>query len=181
LRNQLITLFLFLAGLVTGPAWATSGTVVDDSGRPIAGASACLIEDGSPLLCVDTDANGYYKLPEVRVNAVRIRKSGYIPATIGAVTQEAPIVLARAASLRARVVDGATGRPVGGGRIVVSYPAGRVLDDFPFTKGGTHVATIDPGAVKVRADLPGYRSEVVDVVLEAGREASITLTVRKER
>lgn len=177
--NRVILIFIS-AVFAAAPALAFSGTVVDEQGRAIEGATACILADGKPLICDETDASGYYTLLDTRLTTLRIRKTGYVPAMLAPVTQEAPIVLRRAAALRVRVVDAATGAPVGGGRVVVSYPSGRVLDDFPFNASGVHIATIEPGPVRIRADVRGFRGDAVDVALEAGHEAAVVLEVRKE-
>jgi hypothetical protein len=159
---------------------AMSGTVVDRLGAPLEGAEACLISRGAPLLCVATDANGFWRLPDTAGDAVRVTKAGYLPGEAAAVSQAAPIVLDRAATLLVRVVDGA-GKPIEKGTLTVVYASGRKVGPLPFNRAGMRTPSLAPGAVRVIAEAEGCDlAAPASLTLEAGaeHEAVVTMTRR---
>ncbi|HEX6852996.1 MAG TPA: carboxypeptidase-like regulatory domain-containing protein [Candidatus Polarisedimenticolaceae bacterium] len=159
---------------------AMTGTVVDRQGVPIEGAEACLTTQGRALLCVVTDANGFWRLPDSAAEAVRVVKTGYLPGESAAVTQAAPIVLDRAATLLVRVVDGA-GNPVEKGTVTVVYASGRKIGPLPFNRAGMRTPSLPPGAVRITAEAEGFDpADPAAVTLEAGveREAVVRMTRR---
>jgi hypothetical protein len=151
-------------------ALALSGTVVDALGIPVEGAESCLISGGQPVLCVPTDANGFWRLTDTAAESIRITKSGFLPATLAPTTPPAPIVLERAAALRVRVVD-PQGNPVGSGTLTLVYASGRKIGPLPFNRAGMLHPSLPPGAVRVTAEADGWSLPApVAVTLEAGRE-----------
>jgi hypothetical protein len=169
-----------------GPIWlwmgvlAITGTVTDRQGVPIEGAEACLTTQGHPLLCAITDANGFWRLPDTAAESVRVVKTGYLPGTAAAVSQAAPIVLDRAATLLVRVVD-ASGTPVEKGTLTLVYASGRKIGPLPFNRAGMRTPSLAPGAVRVTAEAEGFDlAAPATVTLEAGaeHEAVVRMTRR---
>lgn len=149
---------------------AMSGTVVDREGAPIAGAEACLTRDGRPLLCVTTDANGFWRMPDTAAEKVRVTKTGFLAGEAAAVTQSSPIVLDRAATLLVRVVDGA-GQPIEKGTVTLVYASGRRIGPLPFNRAGMRTPSAPPGPVRVSAQAEGYELVAPAALdLEAGSE-----------
>lgn len=180
-RNGFL-LSLSILAFAGNPAAAVSGIVTDPEGVPISGATACLWKETNVGLCVETDATGMYRMPSTSIPAVRITAAGFLPIVVAAVHQSSPVVLRRAASLRAFVVDDATGEPVDGGRIHLTYFSGRELEGFPFNRSGVRIATLEPGTIVVRAKLDGFRDSVSEAVtLTAGQETELTLRLRRDR
>ena len=172
---------LVLGALAVTPAAAVTGRVVDGQGRPLAGARACLVQEGNDLLCTVTDEQGAYVLPaSTHVPAVRITLEGHLPARVAAVDQESPVVLAPAASFHARLVDAATGEPVKG-ELVLADLSGRRRGPFPVSQGGLRVRTIEPGRVVPTGRAAGYRDGTAAAVdLVAGATAEITVRLARE-
>jgi hypothetical protein len=158
---------------------AMTGTVTDRQGKPIEGAEACLTAQGQPLLCVNTDANGFWRLPDHAAESVRVVKAGYLPGEAAAVTQTAPIVLDRAATLLVRVVDGA-GTPVEKGTLTLVYASGRKVGPLPFNRAGMRTPSLAPGAVRVTAQAEGFDlAAPAAVTLEAGEEHEAVVRMTK--
>lgn len=158
---------------------ALSGTVVDAAGAPIEGAETCLVTQGEPVLCVATDAHGFWRLTDTAGEEIRISKSGYLLGTLPPVSPEAPIVLKRAASLRVRVVDRA-GAAVESGTLTLVYASGRKIGPLPFNRAGLLNPSLPPGAVRVTADAKGFTLEApVAATLEAGRNHEIVVRMTR--
>ncbi len=173
--------FLGIVGLATFPALAVSGHVVDPSGKPVAGAKACLIVSSEIAECVDTDAAGYYALHTSReAQKVEIHADGFLPVSVAAVDQESPVVLALGATLRVRVLDAATGETMPKGYVKVVDLSGHQRDGFPFNKAGVRISSLAAGTYVVRARADGYvESDPESVVLEAGRESELVVRLTK--
>ena len=170
---------MFTAAFVTGVTLALSGTVVDRLGAPVEGAEACLIAGGQATLCVPTDANGFWRLPDSAADSIRVTKSGYLAGSAAAVTQSAPIVLERGSSLRARVVDPA-GKPIDSGTITLIYSSGKKVGPFPFNRAGLLHPSLPPGAVRVTAEAEGWTLRVpVTATLEPGGEHEVVLRMTR--
>jgi hypothetical protein len=162
------------------PAGAASGRVAGPDGKPLAGARACIQVQGGQGMCSDTDADGWYRLPETSLPRVRITAPGYLPKNVAAVDQEGIIVLERAAALRARLLDAESGEPIAGGELTLASPSGRKRGPFPVNGAGLKVATLAPGRVVPRASAPGYRDAVGhEVELRAGTETEIVLRLTR--
>jgi hypothetical protein len=170
---------------VIAPVWlglgilAVSGTVVDRQGMPIEGAEACLTTQGQALLCGVTDANGFWRLPDSAAEAVRVTKAGYLPGSSAVVSQAAPIVLDRAATLLVRVVDG-EGKPVEKGTLTLVYASGRKIGPLPFNRAGMRTPSLAPGAVRVTAEADGFvLAASGSVTLEAGSEHTVVVRMTR--
>lgn len=178
--GRLAALAFAAAALPGPPAAAWTGTVVDEQGRPIEGADACLMEPDRTLWCSKTAADGRFRLPDSEVAGIRVAKDGYLPADLAATNHEEPIVLALAASFRARLLDAETGEPIADGRLVLSYPTGFRRGPFPVSRGGLWVKSVEPGLVVPRGEAEGYesaRGQPVDLV--AGQPAAIELRLKR--
>jgi hypothetical protein len=163
----------------TAPALATGGRVVDTEGNPVGSGKACLLVAGREGMCSDLDSQGRYTLPEASVPSLRIVSPGYLPKVIAAVDQESPIVLDRAASLRVRLRDAATGQPIPKGEVLLVTPSGQRAGPFPANAAGVRVATLPPGLVLPTGRAAGYEDgSGVAVDLVAGRESDVTLDLR---
>jgi hypothetical protein len=172
---------LFLvAVLAAGPAGAVSGRVAGPDKKPLPGARACIQVQGGEGICSDTDAEGWYRLPETSLPRVRITAAGYLPRSVAAVDQEGIIVLERAAALRARLLDAESGEPIAKGELTLASPSGRKRGPFPVNGAGLKVSTLAPGRVVPRGSAPGYRDAVGEEVdLRAGTETEIVLRLSR--
>lgn len=169
-------LALPLLALLAPPAGAASGRVADREGQPIRDARACVQIEKADGVCSNTDASGWYKLPDTTLPRVRITAPGYLPRSVAAVDQEGVIVLERAATLRARLLDAATGEPIRGGTLTLAASTGRQTGPFPVNAAGLRVATLVPGRVVPTGKAAGYRDAVGDeVALVGGQETEVVL------
>jgi hypothetical protein len=171
---------LLLALLAAPAARAASGRVAGPDGKPVVRARACLMVAGTEGLCTETDASGWYRLPDSEVPGVRIRAAGFLPRTVAAVDQEAVIVLERSAAVLVKLVDEATGEPVGEGKVTFTNPSGRKVGPFPANRAGVRVSTMVPGRFVPVAAAPGYaEASGAEVDLVAGEETEIVLRLRR--
>jgi hypothetical protein len=178
---RLAAAFLAMVSLAAIPARAASGRVVDKAGKPVVDARACIMVAGAEGLCVQTDESGYFSLPNIRATDMRIVAAGFLPRTVAAVDQEAPIALDPAASLRARVLDAATGRPILKAEVRIAYASGVQKGPFPTNAAGVRVNALPPGEVVPSAKAAGYRDKSGTVVpLVAGKETVVELRLDRE-
>ena len=178
--GRAILLLLAILASTASPAGATSGRVADPDGKPLPGARACIQVQGGEGICADTDAEGWYRLPETSLPKVRITAAGYLPQSVAAVDQEGIIVLARAAALRARLLDAESGASIAKGELTLASPSGHKRGPFPVNGAGLKVATLAPGRVIPRGSAPGYRDAVgQEVELRAGTETEIVLRLSR--
>jgi hypothetical protein len=155
---------------------AFTGTVVDPHGKPLEGARACYLLHGAEGLCVESDAEGRYELPDSEVERIRIFHSGFLPEVRPAATYEDPIVLNHAAVLRARLRDANSKAPIAEGQITVIYLTGRSRGPLPCNAAGVHVKTLWPGEVRIVGRAEGYLHEDPPTVrLEAAEETEVVL------
>jgi hypothetical protein len=158
------------------PAAALSGKVVDAEGRPVTNANACLIVDGVPGFCSTTDENGNFELLDTQVSRMRVSAQDYLPKYLPALTQEAPIVLRRAARILVRLVDASTGEPIDKGKVTLTYPSGLQKGPFPTNRFGVRVSQLPAAEVRVDAEAKGYRAaEGQSAKLVAGGQTDVTL------
>ena len=163
------------------PVMAASGQVVDPTGKSIEGARACLMVAGREGLCTETDEVGYYLLPDNRALKLRISADGFLPLTLAAVDQSRAIVLDRAASLRLRLLDSASGETIPDGKFTVAYKTGRQVGPLPTNAAGLLIRTLHPGEVVVRAEAEGYeKSQGQTVSLEPGKQHKLVLRLVPE-
>lgn len=167
--------------LVPVPARAASGKVVDEQGKPLSGAKACYMLGSTEALCVDADAQGSWSLPESRVSSVRVSAKGYMPKLVPAGENNATVVLERAASLKVRLVDAATGAPIAHGTVWLTYASGSRKGPFPINAAGVEIATLPVGEATPSATSDGYTElKGKTLELEAGARAEIVLELRRK-
>jgi len=178
---RLAAAFLAMVSLAAIPARAAGGRVVDNAGKPVVDARACVMVAGVEGLCVQTDDNGFFSLPNTRATDMRIIAAGFLPRIVAAVDQEAPIALDPAASLRARVLDATTGRAIPKAEVRIAYASGAQKGPFPANAAGVRVNTLPPGEVVPSAKAPGYRDKSGSAVsLVAGKETVVELRLEHE-
>jgi len=186
-----VELFLF-------PGASLAGSVKDDEGRPVVGATVRAESDqlgGSPL-AERTDAKGEFRMPSVRAAeyAVVAREGSRAPGIAVAVVEpegEATVslTLSEGGYATGRIVD-ADRRPLAGGVVRVDALGDRTLPDFasemlsaeakadgtfavgPLPLGSLRLAASAPrhASRQVQVDIPARRhtADVGDVVLEVG-------------
>jgi hypothetical protein len=158
------------------PAWALTGTLFNDDGKPIPGAKVCYYASEAELLCAETSDTGFFELPDSRLDTLRVSADGYLPKFVRAVERDEPVVLERAAILLARVRDAKTKKPLDAGDLLVIYPSGVREGPFPFNANGVRVKTMQPGAVRIVARAVGYEdSEPQALEMVAGKETETRL------
>ncbi len=152
--------------------------MVDSERNPIEGARVCYLSGDIDLLCVDTDAGGYYELPDTELDRIRFSAEGFLIKILAAVDHPAPIVLGRSAALLVRVKDRDSDENVGGGEVFVFVATGRRLGPFPVTRGGVRVRGLEPGNVRIQARVEGYEQEgPVEARLLAGEEVNAEVRI----
>lgn len=160
---------------------ASVGQVRDAAGKPIEGASVCLVVAGRDGLCATTDGDGAYNLPDSDVPAIRISKKGYLPSTVANVPQESPIVLEIAAVLFVRLVDVETRVAIPKGEVWFSYPSGERKGPLPCNSKGVRISTVRPGEVVVSARAEGYlETRTSPTRLTGGRETEVVVALRRQ-
>lgn len=164
---------------LSAPAFALTGTVINEQGEPIEGARVCYFVDFIETLCSLTADSGYFELPDSELDTMRIVAAGYLPQSLPAVEQEAPIALKVAASIVVRLVDDETGAGIAEGKVEIVHASGQVRR-FPSNRAGVRVRTYEPGLVTVTGRAEGYRPvKPRHVELVAGEES--TVEIRMER
>ncbi|GEM_PF-5192035 len=159
-------LVCFAAGFALAGA---SGQVVDRAFLPLAGAQACYVNENGTGKCAETDADGFYTLPDSKMKVVRISLAGYLPVHVAAIHQDRPVQLERAAAFIVMVLDDASSRPIGEGSIWVIRTSGERSGPFPVAQGGTRVNSFPPGPIALEVEAEGYRQkEPVRADLESG-------------
>ena len=176
-------LAIAFAGLVVLPAAAVGGRVQDTAGRPIRGATACLLlAPDSTGICAETDENGKFDLPGSSGMAVRILAEGFLSVDVGAVDHTAPIRLERAASFEIRVLDEVDGSAVVNVGLWVLSPDGRRRGPVDLgASGWLRMKTFPPGTYRVLAGAPGYLDGTGDELqLRAGETAKAEIRLRRD-
>ena len=176
------TAALVVLAMLAGPVFAAAtGRVVGPDGVPVPGAEVCEFVEGAPEHCVTADSQGVYRMEKPSRSALLVRARGFVPKTVDAAPQSAPVELRRAAALLVSVVDAVTGEPLASGRVMIDDPSGRRIGDFvPFNKAGVRISTLNPGVVFVRAAAPGYEpGGPLPVDLVAGAERSLKIPMTK--
>ena len=171
-----VSVALVLSLLVTGPAAASTGQVVDTDGKPVAGAKVCwLVGPNAEGICGETDEEGRYRLPESSLRSIRISAPGHFPRVVDGKPRRLPVRLAPASSFRARLLDAATGEGIEEGTLVVETQDGRQRE-FPTRSGWLTVSTFPLGEAIFSARAEGYGGGgTKKLVLLAGEQAEIVI------
>lgn len=172
IRSAAITLSAgFLWGATS--AWALTGTVEDLTAKAIEGARACYLLGGTESLCVLTDKRGFFELPTSNIDRVQISADGFIPRTVAAIQQSAPIALTRSGALWLRLVD-PTGDPIAEGEIYLVLPNGARKGPFPVNANGVRIRTLPVESYRVVVRAPGYsQTKSISTLVEAGKEIKL--------
>ncbi len=160
--------------IVVGPGVTVVGTVADQRGTPIAGASVTAIlpiGGGAPdeTLEAFTDAAGGYRLGPV-AGAIRVHASAYghsdaeraidLGGAGGDAREErVDLALVTADAVLAGEVDDPTGLPIAGVRLTVIARKGDPANGRTVTAdadGRFRLAGLPPGNLTVRAEAPGF-------------------------
>jgi hypothetical protein len=162
------------AGTVAG---AARGQVVDPEGNPVENARACFVLKKKEMtMCARTDERGFYELPPSHAMKIEVSARGFLPLTIAAVDQDAPVALSRAARLRVRIVDARTGEAIRQSEVALFYPSGAGKGPVPANASGVILGTLPPGEVVVVARAIGYREGRSDAIaLEGGTVSEAVL------
>ena len=163
--------------MLAGSAWAVTGTVIDDRAQPVVGAAVCYIHGDAEQLCAETDGEGFFKLPDSRVDRLRVRMAGFIPQQLPAVTPQRPIELKPAATLMLRLV-GAGGTALPKGEAWLIDPTGKRIGPFPVNRAGLVIGTLAPGKYRINATAEGYRMDkatAVELIAREKRQVDLVL------
>jgi len=153
--------------LATTVASASSGKLVDPDRKPIKGARVCyMLGEQAEGLCVATDADGAYRLPENRSSRVRVSADGFLTRFVSATVRAEPIVMDRAGTLHLSFKNTAGGETIAGEVFLVN-PSGRRHGPLPVSEAGLTVGMLPPGKYRVLAKVEGFtqnRSLSADLV-----------------
>jgi protocatechuate 3,4-dioxygenase beta subunit len=178
---------------------AVGGFVRNGKGEPIVGATVFSFRDGAGPQQATSDPEGRFRLeglsPE-RPTMLSVRADGYAPLQRNATppTEDLVLVLKNTATIRGRVEDAATKRPVtdftaaytegqggfaGGMRIVMG--GGESNKSFQSSDGTFELADVPPGKWNVRATSPGYRpAEVSGIEVGEGEtKEGVVVSLKK--
>lgn len=173
------------------PGIALAGFVRDTAGQPIAGAQILAIDPGSGSRPIDalSGADGRFRLDGLgaeRPVMLNVSATGYAPLqkNVTPPAEDVPIVLKAAGTIRGRVEDADTKRPVtdfsiartgspggGGGpfSINVQFAGGGGDRTFQSEDGSFEIANVPPGKWIVRATASGYKpADIAGVELAEG-------------
>jgi len=164
--------------LTTTVAQASSGKLVDPDRKPIEGARVCyMLGEQAEGLCVQTKADGAYRLPENRSGRIRITVDGFLTRFVPATAQVEPIVIDRAGTLRVLLKNTASGETIAGEVFLVN-PSGRRHGPLPVSRAGLTVGQLPPGKYRVLAKVEGFvqnRSLSADLV--GGEKTEVVVEV----
>jgi hypothetical protein len=168
LIRKLLGIVLILAA---GPVWASTGVVINPQGEPLEGVAVCYSIAGPEGLCVSTDANGKWALPESSLDALTLKLEGYLTKSIVGGEHSEPVILEPAATLLVKLED-ASGKPVEEGEIEVIYSSGKRIGPLPISRAaGTRIRSLQPGPVVIVGRSPGYADgRAAESELHAGEE-----------
>ena len=159
-----------LLSLAVGTAWASSGIVIDPKGDPLEGVRVCYTVVGVEELCVSSDENGNWELPQSRIDTIRLTLDGYLPKKTSGGEHPEPVILEFAATLLVKLED-ASGEPVESGQIQVIYSSGKRIGPFPISRAsGTRIRSLLPGPIVIVARSLDYAEGRASEELRAGEE-----------
>ncbi|MCI0340893.1 MAG: carboxypeptidase-like regulatory domain-containing protein [Planctomycetales bacterium] len=170
------------------------GHVVDDDGKPVAGARVRAWDDRiaaygerSPLLDAKTDAAGAFTVPASRGKPwwLKVQSEGSPESGTGflSLTELAPeemdprILLSQGGRISARLLDGATRSPVPRGGFKLGRadnPKGYSYEIEDLEDGRIRLGPLPAGRYRLATFVVGYRQEPWrEVAVEAGRETDL--------
>ncbi len=181
MRWRLVTAVLALGLLFVGPVvHALEGKVVDRSAKPVEGARVCYRGVEMEGHCSLTDKDGKFSLRESNVPTLHILADDFIPQAAGVAGLKGAIVLERTPELRARLLDDATGKSVGNGKVYVMYPTGALRGPFPVSESGVRIRRVlIPGDILIRGEAEGYRTtDYIPFKLKSGETLEVELRLK---
>ncbi len=178
MRRWSVPAVLALGLLFVGSAvHALDGKVVDRDAKPIEGARVCYAGVELEGHCSLTDKDGKFSIRDSGVPTLHILADDFLPEAANVAGLKGAIVLERTPVLRARLLDDATGKPVGEGSVVVMYPNGTLRGPFPVSGSGVRIRRVlVPGDVLIRGEADGYRTtDYIPFKLKAGETLEVAL------
>ena len=171
-----------LLAAAASSAHFASGQVVEEDGKPVAGAEVCQFDSaGLNLGCVSTDAKGFYRMENPKVPNLLVQASGHKAISVLAAPVNTPIVLRRAVGLKVTVVDAVSGLPVPKGTVAFSLPSGKNIGSpVPFNRAGVKLSNMAIGETLIRASAEGYDpGDPIVVDLKGGVENAVVVKLKK--
>jgi protocatechuate 3,4-dioxygenase beta subunit len=185
-----------LADVQIPPSAPLSGRVVDESGKPVAGARVLVIGSDSlaenearVLVETRTQADGSFSAPEASdgTRVLYVQAAGFVPLTHIQIERkpEERVILRTGGTIRGTIVDSA-GKPVAG--VIVTADEVAAESD---AAGRYEITGVAPGSREVRAvwkeefaarreNVRVKKGEAVDTPLKLVRAATVTGTVLEE-
>lgn len=171
---------LLLSLLSATATLASSGTVIDQQGNLLAGVRVCYVAGEVEQLCVTTEEDGAWQLPNSGVDTVRLSLAGFLPKKISSLPRAEAVILAPAAVLVIQF-EGPNGKPLANGQAEIVRPSGRKIGPFPISReAGTRIRSLEPGPVVIlgRSDgLEAASSSQTELV--AGEQTTIVVRFKR--
>jgi hypothetical protein len=175
-RSPLLLAPALCLALTVPAVAALTGTVTDPERKPIAAAKVCYLLRGAEGLCVETDARGFFELPESRIDTIGISAEGYVPRTLAAAVQDVPIELRPAAKLLVRFRSTKDDQPIAEGKLFLILPSGQRRGPFPFNRQGVRIGSLEAGSYGLLARAEGMaQQKAVAVTLEERKQAEVVV------
>ena len=166
--------------LLSLPALAIEGKVVDEAGQPVAGAKICYVAGSTELHCVASDAAGVFDLPESSQDRIRISMPGFLPRTLPAVSPRGDIALDPAASLELKLTS-TDGSEIEKARVMLIQEDGRRRGPLPVNRHGLRLRTIEPGTYRFSVTAEGFRQvKAQSVELKPRKQTSVEVMMEPD-
>lgn len=187
------------APIVLTAGVAVAGYVRNGKGEPVVGATVFSFREGAGPQQATTDPEGRFRLEGLspdRATMLSVNADGYAPLqrNVTPPADDLALVLRNTATIRGRVEDASTNKPItdftaaarepqggagGGMRIVMG--GGQGDKSFQSADGSFELADVAPGRWSVSASSPGYRSSEVSgvEVAEGETKEGVLLQLRK--
>jgi len=171
---------LLLAWCATSAAFASSGTVIDPQGRLLEGVRVCYVAGEVEQLCVTTEEDGAWKLPNSGIDTVRLSLAGFLPKKISSLPRAEAVILSPAATLVIKF-EGPNGKPLAGGEAEIVRPSGLQVGPFPVSReAGTRIRSLEPGPVVILGRSDGFDpASSTQTELVAGEETTIVIRFKR--
>jgi uncharacterized GH25 family protein len=167
-----------------------SGTVTEVTGQPITGVVVADSREDSTITTT-SDARGRFRLgpfTEGQQRTISARLAGYSPLNedLAPPRSDLVLVLNRNATLRGRVLDAETNRPVPGFRVTIHDPKRTGRDDwigpraFNAADGVFELSSVHAGAWSITVLAPGYVPwDTVDFAFQGGVTHQLAVPLTK--
>jgi protocatechuate 3,4-dioxygenase beta subunit len=180
-----------LPPVVLSAGAAIAGFARNGKGEPVVGAQIFSFGEGTMLGDTSTDPQGQFRLdgfsPDRVVN-LSVRAEGYatLQQRVTPPAEDVSLVLKTTGTIRGRVEDGGTSRPVVDFTAGYAEPRedrfGRLMSEkaFQSADGSFELANVPAGKWKVIASAPGYRPETTGIEIGEGEtKEGIVLSLKK--